>query len=159
MHLCSLTVYSRCKGEQQHQKVAQQARLCGYQDSRKVEPVYEEKLKEMETKLDDVKERIIEVEKAKPTEAAWMIKEQVQQQRITDDRKANMMIFNVTEEMDGKAYFLNLSELCGLKEDIGTYDIVEVKPISEPGAHVGDKPRPILVNIISEDKKKDSSRI
>ena len=28
---------------------------------------YEEKLKEMETKLDDVKERIVEVEKVKPT--------------------------------------------------------------------------------------------
>ena len=37
---------------------------------------YEEKLKEMETKLDDVKERIVDVVKAKPPEAAW-VKEEV----------------------------------------------------------------------------------
>ena len=137
----------------------------------------------METKLDDVKERIVEVEKVKPTEAAWvkgevkksfadaakqgvvpgilpvtsmMIKEQIQQQRRADhDRKANMMIFNVAEEVDGKAYFLNMAEMCGLKEVIGTYDIVDVKKIGEPtGAHAGDKTRPILVKINSEDKKK-----
>ena len=140
----------------------------------------------METKLDDVKERIVEVEKVKPTEAARvkevvkklftdaakqcvvpgilpvasrMIKEQIKQQRRADDRKANMMIFNVAEEVDGKAYFLNMAEMCGLKEVIGTDDIVEVKRIGEPGAHAVDKTRPILVKINSEDNKKDSSII
>ena len=68
-----------------------------------------------------------------------------------------MMIFNVAEEVDGKAYFLNMAEMCGLKECIGTDDIVEI--IGEPGAHAGDKTRPILVKINSEDMKKDSSRI
>ena len=77
-----------------------------------------------------------------------MIKEQIQQQRRADDRKANMMIFNVAEEVDGKASFLNLPEMCGLKEAIGTDDI------GEPGANAGDKIRPILVKINSEDKKK-----
>ena len=121
------------------------------------------------------------MEKVKPTEAAWvkeevkksfadaakqgvvpgilpvtsrMIKEQIQQQRRADDRKANMMIFNVAEEVDGKAYFLNMAEMCGLKEVIGTDDIVEVKRIGEPGAHAGNKTGPILVKINSEDKKK-----
>ena len=65
-----------------------------------------------------------------------------------------MMIFNVTVEVDGKDYFLDMAELCGLKEVIGTDDIVEVKRISEPGAHAGDKNRPILFKINSEDKKK-----
>ena len=115
---------------------------------------YEEKLKEMETKLDDVNERIVEVEKVNPTEVAWvkeemkksfadaakqgvvpdilpvtsrMIKEQIQQQRRADDRKANMMIFNVAEEVDGKAYFLNTAEMCGFKEVIETY-YIEIKP-------------------------------
>ena len=60
-----------------------------------------------------------------------------------------MMIFNVAEEVDGKAYFLNMAEMCGLKEVIGTDDIVEVKRIGEPGAHAGDKTRPILVKINS----------
>ena len=31
--------------------------------------------------------------------------------------------------MDGKAYFLNMTELCGLKEVIGADDIVDVKRI------------------------------
>ena len=70
-----------------------------------------------------------------------------------------MMIFNVAEEVDGKAYFLNMSEMCGLKEVIGTDDIVEVKRIGQHGAHAGDKTRPILVKINSEDKKKTSSEI
>ena len=74
-----------------------------------------------------------------------MITEQIQQQRRADDRKANMMIFNVMEEVDGKAYFLNMAELCGLKEVIRTYDIVDVKRICESGAHTGDKTRPILI--------------
>ena len=74
-----------------------------------------------------------------------MIKEQIQQQRRADNRKANMMIFNVSEEVDGKAYFLNMAKLCGFKEVIGTIDIVEVKRIGEPGAHAGDKTRPMLV--------------
>ena len=52
-----------------------------------------------------------------------------------------------------------MAEMCGLKEVIGTYDIEEVKRIGERGAHAGDKTRPILVEINSEDKKKDSSRI
>ena len=92
----------------------------------------------METKLDDVKERIVEVDKVKQTEAAWvkeevrksfadaakqgvvpailpvtfrMIKEQIQQQRRAEDRKANMMIFNVAEEVDGKASFLNMADV------------------------------------------------
>ena len=38
-----------------------------------------------------------------------------------------MMIFNAVEEMEGKAYFLNMAEMCGLKEVIGTDDIVELK--------------------------------
>ena len=72
-----------------------------------------------------------------------------------------MMICNVAEEVDGKAYFLNMAEMCGLKEVIGTDDIVEVKRIGEPGAHARYKIRPILVKINSdsEDKKKDYSRI
>ena len=90
---------------------------------------YEEKLKEMETKLEDVKERIVEMGKAKPNEAACakeeksfadaprqgvvpcilpvtsrMIKEQIQQKRRAYDRKANMMIFNVSEDVDEKTY-------------------------------------------------------
>ena len=112
---------------------------------------YEEKLKEMETKLDYVKERIVDVEMVKPTEEAWvkeelkksfpdaakqcvvpgilpvtsrMIKEQIQQQRRADDRKTNMMIFNVAEEVDGKSFFLNMAEMYCLREVIGTYDIV-----------------------------------
>ena len=87
-----------------------------------------------------------------------MIKEHIQQQRKADDRKANMMIFNVAEEVDGKAYFLNMTEMCGLKEVIGTDDIVEVKRIGEPGTHAGDKTRPFLVKINTEYKKKDSLR-
>ena len=47
-----------------------------------------------------------------------MIKEQIQQLGRADDRKAKMMIFNVPEEVDGKAYFLNMAELCGLQEVI-----------------------------------------
>ena len=43
--------------------------------------------------------------------------------------------------------------MCGLKEVIGTDDIMEVKRIGEPGTHAGDKTRPILVKINSEDKK------
>ena len=50
----------------------------------------------------------------------------------------------------------NMAELCGIKEVIGTDDNVEVKRIGEPGAHAGDKTRPIMVRINSEDKKKDS---
>ena len=88
-----------------------------------------------------------------------MINEKIHQQRIADDRNSNMMIFNVTEEVDGKAYFLNMAELCDLKEVIGTDDIMEVKRMAEPGAHSGDKTRRILVKINSEDKKKDSPRI
>ena len=86
-----------------------------------------------------------------------MIKEQIQQQRRADDRKANMMIFNVKEEVDGKVHFLNMAEMCGLKAVIGTYDTVELKRSGEPGAHAGDKTRQILVKINSEDKKKTSS--
>ena len=82
-----------------------------------------------------------------------MMKEQIQQLRRTDDRKASMMIFNVSVEVGGKSYFLNIAELYGLKEVIGTYAIVEVKRIGEPGAHAGDKTRPILVKINSEDKQ------
>ena len=37
-----------------------------------------------------------------------------------------MMIFNVAEEVDGKAYFFNMAEMYGLKEVIGTDDIVDV---------------------------------
>ena len=51
----------------------------------------------------------------------------------------------------------HMAELCVLKEVIGADDIVEVKIIDEPGAHAGDKTRPILVIINSEDKQ-DSSR-
>ena len=65
-----------------------------------------------------------------------------------------MMIFNDAEEVDGKACFLNMAEVCDLKEVIETVDIVEVKRIGEPGAYVGDKTRPILVKINSEDKEK-----
>ena len=142
---------------------------------------YKEKLKEMETKLEDVKEMIVEVEKHKPKEASWVkeevnksfadaarqgvvpgilpvtsriIKEQIQQRRRADDRKANMGIFNVTEEVDEKAYFLNMAELCGLKEFIVEDDIVEVKRIGEPEAHTGDKTRTVLVRINSEDRGK-----
>ena len=68
--------------------------------------------------------------------------EQIQQQWRADDRKANIMIFNVSEEEDGKVYFLNMAEMCGLKEVIGIYHIVEVKRISGPGTHAGDKTRP-----------------
>ena len=49
---------------------------------------------------------------------------------------------------------LNMAEMCGLKEVIGTDDIVEVKRIGEPGAHAGDKTKPILVKINSEDNTK-----
>ena len=52
-----------------------------------------------------------------------------------------------------------MAEMCGLKEVIGTDDIVEVKGIGEPGAHTGNRTRPILVKINSEDKKKMTSRI
>ena len=82
-----------------------------------------------------------------------MIKEQIHQQRRTDDRKANMMIFNVTEEVDEKAKFLNMAELCGLKKVIGAYAIVEVKRIGELGAHAGDKTRLILVRINKKKKR------
>ena len=82
-----------------------------------------------------------------------MIKEKIQQQRRADDRKANMIIFNVAEEVDGKVYFLNMAEMCGLKEVIRTDDIVEVKRIGEPGAHAGDKTRPILFKIRRQEKK------
>ena len=180
-----MIVCGRCKGNSNIRKLLNKLSSVVTKTAVKLDQ-YEEKLKDMETKLDDVKERIVEVEKVKPTEAAWvkeevkksfadaakqgvvpgilpvtsrMIKEQIQQQRRADDRKANMMIFNVAEEVDGKAYFINMAEMCGLKEVIGTDDIVEVKRIGESGAHAGDKTRPSLVKINSEDKKKDSSRI
>ena len=51
-----------------------------------------------------------------------------------------------------------MTELCGLKEVIGTDNIAELKRIGEPGAHAGDKTRPILVKINSEDKKKTLGR-
>ena len=86
--------------------------------------------------MDRQRHAIWEVKKVKPTEAAWvkeevkksfadaakqgvvlgilpvtsrMIKEQIQQQRRADDRKANMIISSVAEEVDGKAYFLNIA--------------------------------------------------
>ena len=54
-----------------------------------------------------------------------------------------MMIFNVTEEVNEKAYFLNMAELCVLKRLLGLMIFFEVKRICEPGAHAGDKTRPI----------------
>ena len=45
------------------------------------------------------------------------------------------MIFNVTEDVDDKCYFLNMALVCGMKEVIGVNDIVEVKIICESGAH------------------------
>ena len=177
---CVMIVCSNCKGNSNIRKLLNKLSSVVTKTALKLDQ-YEEKLKEMETKLDDVKERIVEVEKVKSTEDAWvkeevkksfadaakqgvvpdilpvtsrMIKEQIQQQRRADDRKASMIIFNVAEEVDGKAYFLNMAEMCGLKEVIETDDIVYVKRIGEPGAHAGDKTRPILVKINSEDKKK-----
>ena len=59
------------QGVQQHQEIAQQLSSVVTKTAVKLDQ-YEEKLKEMETKLDDVKERIVEEEKVKPTEAAWV---------------------------------------------------------------------------------------
>ena len=176
---CVMIVCSRCKRNNNIRKLLNKLSSVVTKTAVKLDQ-YEEKLKEMETKLDDDKERIVEVENVKPTSSmgerrgeesfaesakqgvvpgtlpvtSRMIKEQIRKQRKADDRKANMMIFNVVEEVDGKTYFLNMAEMCGLKEVIGTNDIVEVKRIGEPGAHAGDQTRPILVKINSEDKKK-----
>ena len=114
-----MIVCSRCKGNSNIRKLLNKLSSVVTKTAVKLDQ-YEEKLKEMETKLDDVMERIVEVEKVKPTERAWvkeevkksfadaakqgvvpgilpvtsrMIKEQIQQQRTADDRKANMMIF------------------------------------------------------------------
>ena len=46
---------------------------------------------------------------------------------------------NKADGVGGKAYFLNMADLSGLKEDNGIDDILEVKSISETGAHAGDK--------------------
>ena len=177
---CVMIVCSRCKGNSNIRKLLNKLSSVVTKTAVKMGQ-YEEKLKEIETNLDDVKERIVEVATVKPTEAAWvkedvkksfadaaklgvvhgihpvtsrMIKEQIHQQRRADDRKTNVIIFNVAEEVDGKAFFLNMAEMCGLKEVTGTDDIVEVKRIGEPRSHAGDKTRPILVKINSEDKKK-----
>ena len=177
---CVLIVCSHCKGNHNIRKLLSKLSSMVTKTAVKLDQ-YEEKLKEMETKLHDAKERIVEVEKVKPTEAAWvreevkksfadaakqgvvpgilpvtsrMIKEQIQQQRRADDRKANMMIFNVAEEVDGKAYFLNMAEMCGLKEVIGTDDIVEVKRIGEPGAHTGNRTRQFWLKSTQKTKKR-----
>ena len=67
---CVMIVCSRCKGNSNIRKLLSKLSSVVKLDQ------YEEKLKQMETKLDDVKERIVEVEKVKPTEAAW-VKEEV----------------------------------------------------------------------------------
>ena len=116
-----MIVCSRCKGNSNTRKLLNKLSSVVTKTAVKLDQ-YEEKLKEMETILDDVKQRIVEVEKVKLTEAVWvkeevkksfadaskqgvvsgilpvtsrMIKEQIQQQRRADDRKANMMIFDV----------------------------------------------------------------
>ena len=66
-----MIVYSHCKGNSSIRKLLNKLGSAVTKTAIKLDQ-YEEKLKEMETKLDDVKERIVEVEKAKPMEAAWV---------------------------------------------------------------------------------------
>ena len=134
---CVMIVCSRCKGNSNTRKLLNKLSSAVTKTAVKLDQ-YEEKLKQMETKLDDVKESIAEVEMVKPREAAWvkeevkksfadsakqgvvpgirpvtsrMIKEQIRKQRRADDRKVNMIIFNVAEEVDGKVYFRNMTEM------------------------------------------------
>ena len=72
---CVMIVCSRCKGNSNIRKLLNKLSSVVTKTAVKLDQ-YEEKLKEMETKLDDVKERIVEVEKVKPTQAAW-VKEEV----------------------------------------------------------------------------------
>ena len=66
-----MIVCSHCKGNSNIRKLLNKLSSVVTKTAVKLDQ-YEEKLKGMETKLDDVKERIVEVEKVKPTEAAWV---------------------------------------------------------------------------------------
>ena len=79
------------------------------------------------------------------------IRDQMKQQRLTDDRKGNIIIHNLPDTGEGgdKSGFMNIVEVCGV--NIGEEDVMLVKRLGKPGAN---KLRPVLITLSSEDKKR-----
>ena len=79
---------------------------------------------------------------------ATHIRDQMKQQRLTDDRRANIIIHNLPDTGQGgdRSRFMNIVKVCGM--NIGAEDVVLVKRLGKPGEN---KMRPVL---ITSDSKK-----
>ena len=60
------------------------------------------------------------------------IRDQMKQQRLTDDRRGNIIIQNLpdTREGDDRSCFMNIVEVCGA--NIGDENVVLVKLLGHP---------------------------
>ena len=79
------------------------------------------------------------------------IRDQMKQQRLTDDRRGHIIIHSLPDTGEGgdRSGFMNIVEVCGV--NIGDEDVVLVKRLGKPGEN---KLRPVLITLSSEDKKR-----
>ena len=93
-----------------------------------------------------------------------VVKQQIQQKSLADERKTNLMLHNFPAEANrsDQAIFLDVVEVCGLKTTITKDDVVSVKRIGMNGAPrngnvpaaQADKIPPIIISLTTETKKR-----
>ena len=84
-----------------------------------------------------------------------VVKEQIQQQNLAEERKTNVVLHNFKPE-ENHSYvdlFLEVVDVCGLKTEVSRTDVISVKRMRRNEGQANETIQPVIVELASEEKK------
>ena len=84
-----------------------------------------------------------------------VVKEQIQQQNLAEERKTNVVLHNFKPEENRSDVdlFLEVVDVCGLKTEVSRTDVISVKRMRRNEGQANETIQPVIVELASEEKK------